>query len=174
MNKLQIIIFQCKLLPVWFHQFSFSWQFSDYLKFVHIIWCRFYFSIFKSLYTVSKCFIKYVMRRKISWTDGRTEVKHFNSIPPSPFRERGYKNHKMGTCDNYNRACFIVYNLLGWFEFSSNIFNKTFWNEPVRFLFPVCRLSWFLYILNIYAHFSSHFPQQLLKAEIWYLVTSFI
>jgi hypothetical protein len=46
------------------------------------------------------------MRRKISWTDGRTEVKHFNSIPLSPFRERGYKNHKMGTCDNYNRACF--------------------------------------------------------------------
>jgi hypothetical protein len=27
----------------------------------------------------------------------------------------------------------------------------------VRFLFPVCRLCWFLYTLNIYAHFSSHF-----------------
>jgi hypothetical protein len=26
----------------------------------------------------------------------------------------------------------------------------------VRFLLPVCRLSWFLYTLNIYAHFSSH------------------
>ena len=23
---------------------------------------------------------------------------------------------------------------------------------PVRFLLPVCRLSWFLYTLNIYAH----------------------
>ena len=45
---------------------------------------------------------------------------------------------------------------------------------PVRFLLPVCRLSWFLYTLNIYAHFSSHFSQQLLVAEIWYLVTSFI
>ena len=33
---------------------------------------------------------------------------------------------------------------------------------PVRFLLPVCRLSWFLYTLNIYAHFS----QQLLMAEI--------
>jgi hypothetical protein len=44
---------------------------------------------------------------------------------------------------------------------------------PVRFLLPVCRLSWFLYTLNIYAHFSSHFSQQLLMAEIWYLVTSF-
>jgi hypothetical protein len=41
-------------------------------------------------------------------------------------------------------------------------------------LWPVCRLSWFLYTLNIYAHFSSHFSQQLLMAEIWYLVTSFI
>jgi hypothetical protein len=39
---------------------------------------------------------------------------------------------------------------------------------PVRFLLPVCRLSWFLYTLNIYAHFSSHFSQQLLMAEIWY------
>jgi hypothetical protein len=44
----------------------------------------------------------------------------------------------------------------------------------VRFLLPVCRLSWFLYTLNIYAHFSSHFSQQLLMAEIWYLVASFI
>jgi hypothetical protein len=26
---------------------------------------------------------------------------------------------------------------------------------PVRFLLPVCRLSWFLYTLSIYAHFSS-------------------
>jgi hypothetical protein len=46
--------------------------------------------------------------------------------------------------------------------------------DPSRFLLPVCRLSWFLYTLNIYAHFSSHFSQQLLMAEIWYLVTSFI
>jgi hypothetical protein len=40
---------------------------------------------------------------------------------------------------------------------------------PVRFLLPVWRLSWFLYTLNIYAHFSLHFSQQLLMAEIWYL-----
>ena len=46
--------------------------------------------------------------------------------------------------------------------------------DPSRFLLPVCRFSWFLYTLNIYAHFSSHFSQQLLMAEIWYLVTSFI
>ena len=44
----------------------------------------------------------------------------------------------------------------------------------IRFLLPVCRLCWFLYTLNIYAKFSSHFSQQLLMAEIWYLVTSFI
>jgi hypothetical protein len=44
----------------------------------------------------------------------------------------------------------------------------------VRFLLPVCQLSWFLYTLNICAHFSSHFSQPLLMAEIWYLVTSFI
>jgi hypothetical protein len=37
---------------------------------------------------------------------------------------------------------------------------------PVRFLLPVCRLSWFLYTLNIYAHFSSHFSQQLLMTQI--------
>ena len=45
---------------------------------------------------------------------------------------------------------------------------------PVRSLLPVCRLSWFLYTLNIYAHFSSHLSLQLLMAEIWYLVTSLI
>jgi hypothetical protein len=46
--------------------------------------------------------------------------------------------------------------------------------EPIEFLLPVCWLCWFLYTLNIYAHFSSHFSQHLLMAEIWYLVTSFI
>jgi len=51
---------------------------------------------------------------------------------------------------------------------------KRFLTHPIRFLLPVCRLTWFLYTLNIYAHFSSHFSQQLLMAEIWYLVTSFI
>jgi hypothetical protein len=35
------------------------------------------------------------------------------------------------------RVCHIVGNVFG----------------PVRFLLPVCRLSWFLYTLNIYAHF---------------------
>jgi hypothetical protein len=30
---------------------------------------------------------------------------------------------------------------------------------PVRFLLPVWQLSLFLYTLNIYAHFSSHFSQ---------------
>ena len=38
----------------------------------------------------------------------------------------------------------------------------------VRFLLPVFRLSWFLCTLNIYAHISSHFSQQLLMAEICY------
>ena len=37
-----------------------------------------------------------------------------------------------------------------------------------------CRLSWLLYTLNIYAHFSSHFSQQLLMAEICYFVPIFI
>jgi hypothetical protein len=37
---------------------------------------------------------------------------------------------------------------------------------PIRFLLPVCRLSWFLYTLNIYTHFSSHFSQQLYKCML--------
>jgi hypothetical protein len=45
--------------------------------------------------------------------------------------------------------------------------------EPIRFLLPVCRLCWFLYTLNIYAHFSSHFSQEILMPQLWYLVTSF-
>jgi hypothetical protein len=43
---------------------------------------------------------------------------------------------------------------------------------PIRFLLPVCWLCWFLYTLNIYAHFSLHFSQQLLMAKIW-LVTKY-
>ena len=35
---------------------------------------------------------------------------------------------------------------------------------PVRFLLPVCRLSWFLYTLNVYAHFSQ---QLLMTSNIW-------
>ena len=46
--------------------------------------------------------------------------------------------------------------------------------DPSDSSLPVWRLSWFLYTLNIYAHFSSHFSQQLLMTQIWYLVTSFI
>jgi hypothetical protein len=51
---------------------------------------------------------------------------------------------------------------------------KRFPQYGIRIWSPVCRLSWFLYTFNIYAHFLSHFSQQILMAEIWYLVTSFI
>jgi hypothetical protein len=37
---------------------------------------------------------------------------------------------------------------------------------PVRFLLPVCRLSWSSYTMNIYAHISSHFSQQLLMRDL--------
>ena len=49
---------------------------------------------------------------------------------------------------------------------------KRFWTRQIR---TSCLPTlWFLYTLNIYAHISSHFSQQLLMAEIKYLVTSFI
>jgi hypothetical protein len=47
--------------------------------------------------------------------------------------------------------CLCVYHIVG------SVFG------PVRFLLPVCRLNWSLYTLNIYAHFSSHFSQQIHK-----------
>jgi hypothetical protein len=65
-----------------------------------------------------------------------------------------------------------IWYLVTSFIYACHIVGSVF--GPVKFLLPVCRLSWFLYTLNIYAHFSSHFSQQLLMAEIWYLVTSFI
>jgi hypothetical protein len=46
--------------------------------------------------------------------------------------------------------------------------------DPSDSYFLFADFCLFLYTLNIYAHFSSHFSQQLLMAEIWYLVTSFI
>jgi hypothetical protein len=40
---------------------------------------------------------------------------------------------------------------------------------PIRFLLPVCRLSWFLYTLNIYAHFRHIFLSNYWwqKSDIW-------
>ena len=46
--------------------------------------------------------------------------------------------------------------------------------DPSDSYFLFADLVGFSYTLNIYAHFSSHFSQQLLMAKIWYLVTSFI
>ena len=46
--------------------------------------------------------------------------------------------------------------------------------DPSDSYFLFADLVGFLYTLNIYANCSSHFSQQLLMAEIWYLVTSFI
>jgi hypothetical protein len=40
---------------------------------------------------------------------------------------------------------------------------------PIRFLLPVCRLSWFLYTLNIYAHFRHIFLSNYWwqESDIW-------
>ena len=103
-------------------------------------------------------------------------------------------------CDNYTPAPRRGYTVLplSVLPFVQDIFHRIFlsncwwqksdiWSQasyryPISweaFLDPsdsyfLCRLCWILYTLNIYAHFSSHFSQQLLMAEIWYLVTSFI
>jgi hypothetical protein len=52
-----------------------------------------------------------------------------------------------------------------WNKFFSSKFCIWLYCENGKYM-----ISWFLSTLNIYAHFS----QQLLMAEIWYLVTSFI
>jgi hypothetical protein len=46
--------------------------------------------------------------------------------------------------------------------------------EKWAYMFNVYNNQQSRQIGSIYAHFSSHFSQQLLMAEIWYLVTSFI
>jgi hypothetical protein len=99
-------------------------------------------------------------RRKISWTDGRTD--------------KGNTSIFLWNCSWYPIIIPHYFTLLFVFLFIiwNLIVGRVF--GPIRFLLPVCRFCWFLYTLNIYAHFSSHFSQQLLMAEIWYLVTSFI
>jgi hypothetical protein len=82
-------------------------------------------------------------------------------------------------CDEKCAYMFNVYkNQLSRQTGSSNLTGSktlpTIWHRPVRFLLPVCRLSWLLYTFNIYAHFSSHFSQKLLMTGIWYFITSFI
>jgi hypothetical protein len=95
----------------------------------------------------------------------------YNYIP-APRRGRGYTVLPLSVCPSF-RPSFHPSVLPS----VQDIFRRTFLSNcfgPIRFLLPVCRLCWFLFTLNIYAHFSSHFSQQLLMAEIWYLVTSFI
>jgi hypothetical protein len=71
----------------------------------------------------------------------------------------------------------------GWHE--SDIWSQASYLYPISWeafldqsdsYFLFADLSWFLYTLNIYlyAHISLHFSQQILMAEIWYFVTSFI
>jgi hypothetical protein len=69
---------------------------------------------------------------------------------------------------------------------SSDLYVEFFFKSSIAFVnnymflnlsdsyFLFVDLVGFLYTLNIYAHFSSHFSQQLLMAEIWYFVTSFM
>ena len=62
-----------------------------------------------------------------------------------------------------------------WYLVTSVIYKKCMctilW---VAFLDPSDSYFLFADLVVFYAHFSSHFSQQLLMAEIWYLVTSFI
>jgi hypothetical protein len=89
--------------------------------------------------------------------DGRTDVKQYT---PSPFGEWGYNylpwniptiNHKQ-----IRPQASYRYTIL-WVAFLDL--------SDSHFLFAD--------LVGFYAHFSSHFSQQLLMAEIWYLVTSF-
>ena len=50
---------------------------------------------------------------------------------------------------------------------------KRFWTHQIA-TFCLLTLLIFIHIEHVYAHFSSHFSQQLLMAEIWLFVTSFI
>jgi hypothetical protein len=91
-----------------------------------------------------------------------TQTKHFVIHPDRHTcqycRSLWFSARSVWWSDEFQKVCRIVGNAFG----------------PVRFLLPVCRLSWFLYTLNMYAHFLSHFSQQLLMAEIWYFITIFI
>jgi hypothetical protein len=48
-----------------------------------------------------------------------------------------------------------------WYTYMMLVSWEAFFNpsDSYLFLLPVCQLCWFLYTLNIYAHFSSHFSQ---------------
>jgi hypothetical protein len=78
------------------------------------------------------------MQRKIFWTDRRTDGRTDGQTEGRTDRENVTKNILDGRKEG--QVPHIVGSVFG----------------SVRFLLPVCRLSWFLYTLNMYAHFSSH------------------
>jgi hypothetical protein len=137
------------------------------------------------------------MWRKISWTDGRMD-RGKTVYPPPPLGSGGiikeiiYSRARKGTWKGLQLLQKSTISEIGIICACSDhgqsryqIWIKCDKRQLTRCVHKMCEwtygqtnmkraISWSLYTLNIYAHFSSHFSQQLLMTEIWYLVTSVI
>ena len=172
---LSIDFLQKELLSVIVRQICYSLPFSRYNNWIEmrstLKMLSFYFMsyfdksfFFNCLLHFLQAFLKHIYTPLPGGGGGYTVLPL--SVCPS-VRPRYFSSHF-----SQHLSMAEIWYLITSFIYVCHIVGSIF--GPVRFLLPVCRLSWFIYTLNIYAHFSSHFSQQLLMTWIWYLVKSFI
>jgi hypothetical protein len=97
-------------------------------------------------------------------------------IPPLPEGGGGYTVLPLSVCPSILPSVQDIFLSNCWWQ-KSDIWSQASYRYTilwVAFLDPSDSYFLFADLVGLYAHFSSHFSQQLLKTEIWYLVTSVI
>ena len=123
----------------------------------------------------SQVFNSIFRKRMITVTTDQSIIFYYT---PAPQRWRGVYCF---TSVRPSKIFFVALFSVTWWQ-KSDIWSQASYRYPIlwkAFLDPSDSYFLFADLVGFYthwtyAHFSSHFSQQLLMAEIWYLVTSFI
>jgi hypothetical protein len=113
-------------------------------------------------------FLFNVYRNQLSWLTGSRNPTGPKTLPTIWYTYMMLvTKYQISAINSYWEKCDKKY--LGQTEGRTDRWTEV--KQYVGFLLPVSQLSWFLYTLNIYAHFASHFSQQLVywwqRSDIW-------